>query len=45
MTIRIVLADAGSRPRSTPTNARIDTDSYSASSTAGSDRLIQCCRK
>src|SRR5437870_6003834 len=31
--------------RSMPTNCRITTESYSASSTAGSDRLNHCCKK
>src|SRR3990172_13068737 len=33
------------RPRSMPTNARMVGESYSASSTAGSDRLNHCWRK
>src|SRR5436190_223967 len=44
--LRIVVSSGtGSRPRSMPTNRRIDSESYSASSAAGSDRLNQCCRK
>ena len=41
----VVSSGTGSRPRSMPTNCRITTESYSASSTAGSDRLNHCCRK
>src|SRR2546428_3006332 len=41
----VVSSGTGSRPRSIPTNARIVGESYSVSSTAGSERLNQCCRK
>ncbi len=41
----VVSSGTGSRPRSIPTNARIVGESYSASSTAGSERLNQCWRK
>ena len=37
----MVSSGTGSRPRSIPTKRRIDSESYSASSTAGSDRLNQ----
>jgi transposase-like protein len=33
------------KPKSIPTNRRITTESYSAYSTAGSDRLNHCCKK
>src|SRR5207244_1726426 len=39
------LVGTGSQPRSMPTNCRITTESYSVSSTAGSDRLNHCCKK
>ena len=35
----------GISPRSIPANRRIDTESYSASSTPGSERLNHCCTK
>src|SRR5207302_1755473 len=38
----VVSSGTGSQPRSMPTNCRITTESYSASSTAGSDRLNHC---
>ena len=38
----VVSSGTGSRPRSIPTNCRITGESYSASSTAGSDRLNHC---
>jgi hypothetical protein len=41
----VVSSGTGSRPRSIPTNCRMARESYSASSTAGSDRLNQCCKK
>src|SRR6266567_1442556 len=41
----VVSSGAGSRPRSMPTNCRIASESYNASSAAGSDRLNHCCRK
>src|SRR5262249_31650433 len=41
----VVSSGTGSRPRSMPTNARIVGESYSASSTAGAERLNQCWRK
>src|SRR5262245_19668655 len=41
----VVSSGTGSCPRSMPTNARIVGESYSASSTAGSERLNQCWRK
>jgi hypothetical protein len=41
----VVSSGTGSRPRSMPTKHRIACESYSASSTAGSDRLNQCCKK
>jgi hypothetical protein len=41
----VVSSGTGSRPKSMPTKSRITTESYSASSTAGSDRLNHCCRK
>src|SRR5271157_3890734 len=41
----VVSSGTGSRPRSMPTNCRITTESYSASSSPGSDRLNHCCRK
>src|SRR5262249_24700898 len=41
----VVSSGTGSRPRSIPTNARIVGESYSASSTAGSERLNQCWRQ
>src|SRR5208282_1052718 len=41
----VVSSGTGSRPRSIPTESRITTESYSASSTAGSDRLNHCCKK
>ena len=41
----LVSSGTGSRPRSTPTKRRFDSDSCSASSAAGSDRLNQCCSK
>src|SRR6184192_396594 len=41
----VVSSGTGSQPRSMPTNCRIPTESYSASSTAGSDRLNHCCKK
>ena len=39
------LSGTGSQPRSMPTNCRMARESYSASSTAGSDRLNHCCRQ
>jgi hypothetical protein len=41
----VVSSRAGATPRSTPTNRRIATDSNSASSGPGSDRLNHCCTK
>src|SRR5438445_3063457 len=41
----VVSSGTGSQPRSMPTNCRIPPESYSASSTAGSDRLNHCCKK
>ena len=41
----VVSSGTGSCPRSMPTNCRITAESYSASSTPGSDRLNHCCRK
>ena len=41
----VVSSGTGSRPRSMPTNCRIPAESYSASSTPGSDRLNHCCKK
>src|SRR5947199_9632898 len=41
----VVSSATASQPRSMPTNCRITTESYSASSTAGSDRLNHCCKK
>src|SRR5207244_991701 len=41
----VVSSGTGSQPRSMPTNCRITAESYSASSTPGSDRLNHCCKK
>src|SRR5206468_11044582 len=41
----VVSSGTGSRPRSLPTNVRMIGESYSAASTAGSERLNQCWRK
>jgi hypothetical protein len=41
----VVSSGTGSFPRSIPAKWRITAESYSASSTAGSDRLKHCCRK
>src|SRR5215831_10223492 len=41
----VVSSGTGSRPRSMPAKARIVRESYSASSTPGSERLNQCWRK
>ena len=41
----VVSSGTGSAARSIPANALMEAESYSASSTAGSDRLNQCCRK
>jgi hypothetical protein len=41
----VVSSGTASRPRSILTNSRISAESYSASSTAGSDRLNHCCKK
>src|SRR6185312_4616049 len=41
----VVSSGTGSRPKSMPTNCRMARESYSASSTAGSDRLNHCCRQ
>lgn len=41
----VVSSGAPSISRSTPAKLRIDTGSYSASSTAGSERLKHICRK
>jgi hypothetical protein len=40
----VVSSGAPSTPRSMPTKLRIATESYNASSTAGSDRLNHNCR-
>src|SRR5205807_9979234 len=40
----VVSSGTGSQPKSMPTNCRITPESYSASSTAGSDRLNHCCK-
>ena len=41
----VVSSGAASEPRSMPAKARIAAESYSASSTAGSERLNHSCRK
>src|SRR6185312_3938986 len=41
----VLSSGAPSWPRSIPTNRRIAAESYSASSTAGSDSAYHCCRK
>jgi hypothetical protein len=41
----VVSSGAGSEPKSMATNCRSAAESYSASSTAGSDKLNYCCKK
>ena len=41
----VVSSGAGAMPRSTPTKSRTAADSYSNSSTPGSDKLNHCCTK